>query len=47
VALKTGDTLVQNGPRHAWRNPHEAACRLLTVSIGKAKSSAKAETPRP
>jgi hypothetical protein len=34
VPLKAGDVLVQNGPRHAWRNPHAEPCGLLTVSIG-------------
>ena len=34
VAPKAGDVLVQNGPRHAWRNPHGEPCGLLTVSIG-------------
>lgn len=34
VSMSTGDSVVLNGPRHAWRNPHEAPCRLLTVSLG-------------
>jgi len=34
VELKAGDTLVQNGPRHAWHNPYDAPCGLLTLSIG-------------
>ena len=34
IALKTGDVVVQNGPRHAWHNPHEEPCGLLTISLG-------------
>jgi mannose-6-phosphate isomerase-like protein (cupin superfamily) len=34
VALKAGDTLIQNGARHAWSNPSSEDCALLTVSIG-------------
>jgi quercetin dioxygenase-like cupin family protein len=34
TALSAGDTVVLNGPRHAWRNPHAEPCGLLTVSIG-------------
>jgi len=34
IALKAGDVLIQNGPRHAWRNPHAEPCGLLTVSLG-------------
>jgi hypothetical protein len=34
TVLKAGDSVVLNGPRHAWRNPHETPCGLLTVSIG-------------
>lgn len=34
IALKAGDVLIQNGSRHAWRNPHAEPCGLLTVSLG-------------
>ncbi|HUU26081.1 MAG TPA: cupin domain-containing protein [Methyloceanibacter sp.] len=34
TALSAGDTIVLNGPRHAWRNPHAEPCGLLTVSLG-------------
>jgi hypothetical protein len=34
VELKAGDTVVRNGPRHAWHNPYGAPCGLLTMSIG-------------
>lgn len=34
VTVGTGDAVVLNGQRHAWRNPHGSPCRLLTVSLG-------------
>ena len=34
VTVGAGDSVVLNGQRHAWRNPHGAPCRLLTVSLG-------------
>lgn len=34
VVLRTGDTAVQNGTRHAWRNRSGAPCRLLVCMSG-------------
>jgi len=34
VQLNAGDTLIQNGSRHAWGNPGREPCALLTVSLG-------------
>jgi cupin domain len=34
VHLRTGDTVVQNGTRHAWRNHGSAPCRLAVFLIG-------------
>lgn len=34
VELRAGDTVVQNGTRHAWRNPFEEPCKLVLVLIG-------------
>jgi mannose-6-phosphate isomerase-like protein (cupin superfamily) len=34
VTLRAGDTLVQNGTRHAWRNPGPEACRWVAMLIG-------------
>lgn len=34
VRLGPGDTIVQNGTRHAWRNKGEVPCRLALVLIG-------------
>lgn len=32
--LRAGDTVVQNGTRHAWRNPFDEPCRMVVVLIG-------------
>jgi mannose-6-phosphate isomerase-like protein (cupin superfamily) len=29
-----GDTVVQNGTRHRWSNPHDEPCRLVVVLVG-------------
>jgi len=29
-----GDTVVQNGTRHAWRNPFDEPCRMVVVLVG-------------
>jgi hypothetical protein len=34
VHLTPGDTVVQNGTRHAWRNHGDKACRLAVFLIG-------------
>jgi hypothetical protein len=34
VHLKPGDTVVQNGTRHAWRNHGDKTCRLAVFLIG-------------
>lgn len=34
VELGPGDVVVQNGTRHAWRNPFEETCRMVVVLIG-------------
>ena len=34
VELGPGDTVVQNGTRHAWRNPYDVPCVLVVVLIG-------------
>jgi len=32
--LGPGDTVIQNGTRHAWRNPFEEPCVMVVVLIG-------------
>ena len=34
VALEPGDIVVQNGTRHAWRNPGTKPATLIFVLIG-------------
>jgi mannose-6-phosphate isomerase-like protein (cupin superfamily) len=37
VELGPGDTVVQNGTRHAWRNPFDEPATLVVVLIGATK----------
>lgn len=32
--LGPGDTVIQNGTRHAWRNPYDETCVLVVVLVG-------------
>ena len=34
VHLRAGDTVVQNGTRHAWRNKGSEPCRMVVCMIG-------------
>jgi len=34
VELGPGDTVVQNGTRHAWRNPFDEPCTFVVVLVG-------------
>jgi mannose-6-phosphate isomerase-like protein (cupin superfamily) len=34
VTLEQGDTVVQNGTRHRWKNPFSEPCHLAVVLIG-------------
>jgi mannose-6-phosphate isomerase-like protein (cupin superfamily) len=34
VELGPGDTVVQNGTRHAWRNPFDETCVMVVILIG-------------
>jgi len=34
VHLKAGDTVVQNGTRHAWRNHSRTPCRIVVFMLG-------------
>jgi quercetin dioxygenase-like cupin family protein len=34
VHLRAGDTVVQNGTRHAWHNRGAEPCRCVVISIG-------------
>jgi mannose-6-phosphate isomerase-like protein (cupin superfamily) len=39
TTLRTGDTAVQNGTRHAWRNRSGKICRLLVVMAGAKRTA--------
>jgi len=32
--LKAGDTAIQSGTMHAWRNPHDEPCRVIAAIVG-------------
>jgi mannose-6-phosphate isomerase-like protein (cupin superfamily) len=34
LELGPGDTVVQNGTRHAWRNPFSEPCRMVAFLVG-------------
>jgi quercetin dioxygenase-like cupin family protein len=38
VHLKAGDTVVQNGTRHAWRNKGSEPCRMVVFLVGAHRS---------
>ena len=40
VELGAGDTVVQNGTRHAWRNPFDEPANVLVMLIGATKPDA-------
>jgi quercetin dioxygenase-like cupin family protein len=44
--LRAGDWFVQNGTRHTWRNPSDAACRMMIVMIGAQAGEADPGPPR-
>lgn len=46
ITLHTGDTAVQNGTRHAWRNRSGKDCRLLVCMQG-ARYHSEAQGERP
>jgi mannose-6-phosphate isomerase-like protein (cupin superfamily) len=39
VHLKAGDTVVQNGTRHAWHNKGSEPCRMVVCMIGALRKS--------
>jgi mannose-6-phosphate isomerase-like protein (cupin superfamily) len=38
VEMGPGDTVVQNGTRHAWRNPFDEPCVMVVVLVGAARA---------
>jgi len=39
VELKAGDTVIQNGTRHAWRNRSSEPCTMVVVLIGASRTT--------
>jgi mannose-6-phosphate isomerase-like protein (cupin superfamily) len=39
VHLRPGDTVVQNGTRHAWRNKGSEPCRMAVCMIGARRTN--------
>ena len=38
VELGPGDTVIQNGTRHAWRNPFDEPCQMVVVLVGAVRT---------
>jgi mannose-6-phosphate isomerase-like protein (cupin superfamily) len=38
IQLRPGDTVVQNGTRHAWRNKGSVPCRMVVFIVGAHRS---------
>ena len=38
IELNQGDSLVQSGTMHAWRNPNQDMCRIIAVTVGAQQS---------
>ena len=34
VSLGAGDTFIQSGTMHAWRNPFDVQCKIIGVIVG-------------
>lgn len=37
VELQPGESVVQNGTRHTWRDPFDEPCHMLVFSVGGKK----------
>jgi len=46
VHLKAGDTVVQNGTRHAWRNKGAVPCVIVVFMVGVPRSPSGVEVAR-
>ncbi len=46
VHLRVGDTVVQNGTRHAWRNHGNVTARLVVVLVGASHDAVPPIPPR-
>jgi quercetin dioxygenase-like cupin family protein len=46
VQLKAGDTVVQNGTRHAWRNKATEPCHIVVFMVGVPRTPSGLEVAR-
>jgi mannose-6-phosphate isomerase-like protein (cupin superfamily) len=46
VHLKAGDTVVQNGTRHRWRNESSEPCRIVVFMVGTPRQPSGVEVAR-
>lgn len=46
VSLSKGDTVVQHGARHAWRNPGDRSATMAFVLLGATHDRTENRTPR-
>jgi mannose-6-phosphate isomerase-like protein (cupin superfamily) len=46
VHLNTGDTVVQNGTRHRWRNEGSIPCRIVVFMVGTPRTPSGIEVAR-
>jgi mannose-6-phosphate isomerase-like protein (cupin superfamily) len=46
VHLRAGDTVVQNGTRHAWRNKGSEPCRIVVFAVGTPRQPSGVEVAR-
>jgi uncharacterized cupin superfamily protein len=46
VHLRAGDTVVQNGTRHAWRNKGSEPCRIVVFMVGVPRTPSGLEVAR-
>ena len=46
VHLRAGDTVVQNGTRHAWRNKGSEPCRIVVFMVGVPRQPSGADVAR-
>src|SRR5207247_9280981 len=46
VHLRAGDTVVQNGTRHAWRNKSSEPCKIVVFMVGVPRHPSGLEAAR-
>jgi quercetin dioxygenase-like cupin family protein len=46
VQLRAGDTVVQNGTRHRWRNEGAEPCRIVVFMVGTSREPSGIDVAR-